>query len=683
MSNLIIIEPLSINIKYINKLASLIKSHDNKQLELAFDPSYNINLINENNNYLVNLACSINNTGAVRLLVMNGSRLDVMDSNGHSILYDVIKYDFKDMLQLLLALDETSVGISIINIADTNLGYTPLFYCCEFNNPNAFNVLVSHGANINHKLTNGNTLLHQFITGPLATVNLIIMNIANINATNNTNATPLALYFQSITSQTSAHHQTLELLLEHQADINIPDTFDYTSVFHLILNANVTPSVITTCISIIMQYQPIHLNHQDTNGNSILHIIAFKKYYNLLYILLESQSNHYDYDLYNINGLTLVHLITKNNLHVDMGSIFADTILPNSDVNLQDNQGNTVLHYLAMSGAWQTYDSIIKSMNPNMNIKNITGNTVADLIGNDDDADSRTVDSDLDNSNTANTNPVNLSHSYQGTDLDAISAFKYLTKQHPTTAFFINTSRQPNIKLNLYLKQLNIAINDCTFITQFDIKWYYQQLFLPNNFNDAFQDYINQPNISSVIVPLSILAHGSIAHVNCLYYDTTTNTMERFEPMGRSSPIDYNYNADELDAQLLAYFSSLTNSDLAYIKPKDYLPMIGLQRLECNECQSTASNCEIGNCVNWVAWYLHHRITHAELQPIQIIKLIIRNIRLSQYSFSETVGNFSRDIITTTRNHYLDLANVTYDQYVTCQLKTSDLNRLLRVMVHN
>lgn len=680
MSNLIIIEPLSTNIEYINQLASLIKSRDNKQLELSFDPSYNINLINENNNYLINLACSINNTDAVRLLVMNGSRLDVMDSNGHSILYDVIKYNFKDMLQLLLALDETSVGISIITIADTNHGYTPLFYCCEFNNPSAFNVLVSYGANINHRLTNGNTLLHQFITKPLATVNLIIMNIANINTTNNTNATPLALYFQSITSQTLHINQTLELLLEHQADINIPDVFDYTPVFHLILNANVTSSVVTTCISTIMHRQTINLNHQDTNGNSILHIIAFKKYYNLLYILLESQSNHYDYDLYNINGLTLAHLITKNNLHVDMGSIFANAILPDSDINLQDNQGNTVLHYLAMSGAWQTYDSITKSMNPNMNIRNITGVTVADLIGDDDE-----VDSDLAYSNTANSNIANPSHSYQGTDLDVVSAFKYLIKQHPTTAFFINTSRQPNVQLNLYLKQLNIAINDCTFITQFDIKWYYQQLFLPNNFNDAFQDYISHPNITSVIVPLSILAHGSVAHVNCLYYDATTNTMERFEPMGRSSPINYNYNADELDAQLLAYFSNLINSNLTYTRPQDYLPKIGLQRLECNECQSTASNskCDIGNCVNWVAWYLDHRITHAELQPTQVIKLIIRNIRLSQYSFSETVGNFSRDIITTTRNHYLDLANVTYDQYVTCQLKTSDLNRLLRVIVHN
>ena len=86
-----------------------------------------VNIRDNNNNYLITYAILFNKKDVVSLLINKGSKLDVIDDDGRSILYMAIKYGYTDILKLLLNFNRTHIGISLVDIQDRN-GNIPLHY---------------------------------------------------------------------------------------------------------------------------------------------------------------------------------------------------------------------------------------------------------------------------------------------------------------------------------------------------------------------------------------------------------------------------------------------------------------------------------------------------------------------------------------------------------------------------
>ena len=110
-------------------LFDLIKKHkwDDFSNYLKNNEDIDVNIRDNSNNYLIHYAIIYNHKNTVSMLIHRGSRLDITDSNGRSILYIPIKHNYVDILSLLLYFNKTNIGISLVDIVDKN-NNIPLHY---------------------------------------------------------------------------------------------------------------------------------------------------------------------------------------------------------------------------------------------------------------------------------------------------------------------------------------------------------------------------------------------------------------------------------------------------------------------------------------------------------------------------------------------------------------------------
>ena len=69
--------------------------------------------------------------------------LDIIDTNGTTLLYNTIKLNKIEILKLLIESSNNTIGINIIDKKDIR-GRTPLHYCVIFNNIDAFHLILDN-----------------------------------------------------------------------------------------------------------------------------------------------------------------------------------------------------------------------------------------------------------------------------------------------------------------------------------------------------------------------------------------------------------------------------------------------------------------------------------------------------------------------------------------------------------
>ena len=79
----------------------MIKDHQwDKFIEyLKNNEDVDVNIRDSTDNYLINYAIIFNKIDAVSILIYRGSRLDITDNDGRSILYIPIKYGFNKIIE--------------------------------------------------------------------------------------------------------------------------------------------------------------------------------------------------------------------------------------------------------------------------------------------------------------------------------------------------------------------------------------------------------------------------------------------------------------------------------------------------------------------------------------------------------------------------------------------------------
>jgi len=126
-------------------LFDLIKKHKWKEFSnyLKNNEDIDINIRDESDNYLINYAIIFNHLDTVSMLIHRGSRLDITDAEGKSILYIPIKYNYVKILSLLLHFNKTNIGISLTDILDSN-NNIPLHYAIKSKNNKIIKLLLQY-----------------------------------------------------------------------------------------------------------------------------------------------------------------------------------------------------------------------------------------------------------------------------------------------------------------------------------------------------------------------------------------------------------------------------------------------------------------------------------------------------------------------------------------------------------
>jgi len=739
--------------KHINTLFSFIKNNKDEQfleyISLLSTDQIDINLRDEHSNYLITFAILMNNRKIVQKLIEYGAKLDILDSDGHSILYYPIRLHYQEMIDILVEFDKKTIGMSLIDIKDQK-GNVPIFYSIKYKNHYALQQLLNHGADANYKNNENLNALHIAVLKKDPTmVKMLIKYVKNIDT-------------KTITGDTALHYacnykltEIVQILLENRADPNIIEAeHDFTPVFFSVIQNDFD----ITKLLIVHGANP---NHQDSQGNTVMHYSIIYKHLRILDLILNTlpiretkrlmyiesinqynttDENHLDPDIINIDGLTTMHLMLYS--YQENFDPYIMKILPYVNLNYQDNTGTTALHLVVEKKVWQKFSTILENKKLNVYIKNNDGKTAFDMVPliereqfinmliisyfnylkknhrewliNWQNTCSKASEKEIELNDSVchklirnsilkekmsvpekktkkfievEANEVVNFSTFTGSSLDIITGFKYLTHKYPTVTSLYSFVKNDTSELEKYYQSIGIQINNYQKIIQFEILWVYQRLFFPSNFEAMLNEIIKKKKYTQIIIPIGIiLSNGD--HANSLIYHIETFVLERFEPHGSHYPYQFNYNPKILDELIYKKFTNALSNiygymvKLKYYQPFNYLPKIGFQMFENIETSNRNIGDPNGFCTLWCVWYLDYRLKYLDVKPSKLVKNLITQIKINNYSFRDIIRNYSKKI-TNLRDSYLGIIGKNINDYLNNKLTPDEITKLVDYIVTN
>lgn len=690
-----------------------------------------VNVRDNNGNYLITYAVLFNKIDIVSLLIHKGAKLDVQDSDGRSILYMAIKYGYIDILKFLLHFNQTTIGVSLVDIQDKN-GNISLHYAVTAKDIEIVKILLDAGSNPNFKDDDGFNSLHLAVYSRNINICKLILNSnVNINLKSNTGETALhvACNLELI--------EILEMLIKRGADVNSQDyDHEYTPLLYSVNKNN--PK-----ITAILLKSGANVNKQDFYGNTPLHFCIHEQNFEIFLQLTQSDytKDIINFNLYNADSKLPIHVALDYQLKK-----FVKILIKKSNLNFQDSDGNSPLHDIVRLHYWTDFINELKTSKLNVFLKNKYGKRIIDYVKNDKITDfidtvadsylyilrnkpytwkhtwenmckkelmgdkltkkeiqeiekHVNVSGDKDQCKRLVTKKlldsyvdrkVRITHpkhegyvelditgnnhtefcTFTGVTLDILIGLIHLLKKHKNACSTLTHDFVENKELCEYYKQLGVVTStQCEFLN-FELIWVYQKLYLSDNFFNEFNK-CKKKGKRFIVIPLGIeLREGS--HANYLLYDRKLNEIERFEPYGSQHPFKFNYNPSLLDSVLRSRFE--VNLDIKYISPVNYLPKIGFQVLDSFESNCSKIGDPKGFCALWSLWYVDMRIKYPDLNRKILVKEIIKIIKERNFSFKNIIRNYSSSIIDQ-RDKILKIANINIndwlnDKYTMSQMKT-------------
>ena len=678
-----------------------------------------LDIIDENGNYLIHYLINLNNFKLIEFVLENVKlRLDVLDIEGKNLTYFPIKYNYIDILELIIKYNDINIGISIIDKKDEN-GYTALHYSCLFNNIDAFKLLVNKNADL-YAYTSDNLTIFDILLKNEKNDMLfyVFEKLDNFKFKNMENQTliQIALDYENL--------RIVDYLLDKDIDFdNIDSKYGISLLMYIVIlnNNNLLKKLLK---------KDININVTDYTGNDAFHYAIMENNLDIILFLIDKDIN---FNTQNLDGNIPLHtfLIINDNISDNKDKMkILKLLIKNSDLNLQNNKGKTCLHLLIENYLWKeediykrlrkkelnvfikdnndedVYSKIIdrkKFLNlvadsyyyeiqrnkKNLKIKwelncstqdyeNIIDNKdrkscikkIMDVIKNEKRSIPKIKDFNIKIDNGI---VVNNCY-YIGIPLDILFNLIYLKEKYKNIDLVLDYPLNENNELLEHYQSLGVNFEFKLKFSNIQIIWSFQRLIYPTYFDNWFNKLKNNKNKKFIIIPLGIEISEK-THANILFYDIEKNIIERFEPNGANQPKDMNYNANLLDRLLELKFKQI-NPKIKYIKPKDYLPQIGLQMYEIYEtptCKKLGD--PNGFCAIWCAFWIDKRIGNYKLDANVLIDQIIKEIKLQNLKFKNVIRNYSKKI-TDIRDNYLSKYKIDINQWVNNTFDEKIINKL-------
>lgn len=361
-------------IEIYQKLFHSISNHKDKEFVSILssieqdDIMFDINTRDDKNNYFLTYAIGQNKANLVKEIIKRGGLIDISDKHDKPVIFIAIKYSYIDIIKILLNANEENIGISILDMRDRTLK-TALHYAITIGNFEVIKLLLDSNANPNVHEKEGYNALHLAVKSrSLKIVELVLSHIADVNAKCNTGETSLhiACNLQLI--------EIISLLMKHKANVDVVDYSHEISPLHysVLLNNK-------ELIAILLKNNA-NPNVQDIYGNTPLHYAIIENNFEIFIILTQSSSTKMiiNMNMWNVDGEIPLHIVMKNN--IENITDFLDILMPKSNLSLQDNDGNTCLHYLIKLGLWKMYRGQLSTRRLDIFSKNSASIAPIDMI---------------------------------------------------------------------------------------------------------------------------------------------------------------------------------------------------------------------------------------------------------------------------------------------------------------
>jgi ankyrin repeat protein len=371
------------------------KDFDNLKKYIIDNINIDFDIHDEQYNYIIQYLVLYNLVDIIAYLFKHTNiRLDILDTDGRSLLFIPIKYNYITLLKLLIDYDQSNIGLEIINMRDT-MGYTGLHYSIIFNNFKSFKKLYEIGADINI-IDNMKNNIFTFALQYNRTNILLYLLEKELNKTYNINQY-LNSKNESVFQSALLYDNTviLNYIINHKKLMNIiinnTENEHGLSALHqsIILNKN------EYGLNIIEMGGDIHI--VDFLGNTPLHYALIEKNFSFIESIIKKKVNIINsLNIANLNGDTPLHLFLDNDdINITINDKdkhqydylnILEIFLHDTNINLMNNTGVTPLHIIVNKNLWtiNSIKNILINGNIHMNLFIVTKNkqSVLDLVQN-------------------------------------------------------------------------------------------------------------------------------------------------------------------------------------------------------------------------------------------------------------------------------------------------------------
>jgi ankyrin repeat protein len=684
--------------------------------------------IRDNNyNYFIQYLITYNQFKILQVILNKKDitiRLDIIDTDGRSILYNCIKFNYIEMIDILLTYNKNNIGISIIDIKD-KMGFTALHYSIMFNNFNAYTKLLEFGADPYIRSNDGNAFILCMIWKRDKFIEYMIEKKYRLNFLTKNGETILQV------AVIWNKENIINIILNSSHNINLNNTtndFGLTLLHHSILFDKID------LFNKLLELD-VDMNLSDFQGMTCLHYIFNEQRTNFVEPFFKKYKGSRLFNVSNINGMVPLHILLENTMSIPENIM--TQILVETDLNIQDNDGKTCFLKMVESNMIKKYRDIlvIKPLNFFIedihNTKHKLTDEILDIIvesyynmikinkdellveweqwcSEPDKYKKMIIDKLKKGSKSTDTEAIckmtvkdviikehrslpSLQHMklnfdngiftntcfYTGFPIDVLFGLLllYNTFKNNQLKVVIDFPLTINTPLETYYKKIGMDYKYNMDFSNIEILWSYQKIFYPSYFDNMIEKQIKDSQY--IVIPIGIeTAVGS--HANILFWDIAKKTLERFEPNGSNYPMGLNYNPELLDSLIEIKFKQFDNT-ITYYPPYKFLPPVGfqlLESLETDRCKKIGD--PNGFCGVWCTWWVYQRmmnITNPKLQLANIAEEMIRYIKFDNMSFKTIIRNFSKKI-TEIRDNYLKKINIDINDWVVGNYNEEQLDKL-------
>ncbi len=379
------------NNKTIIKIFNLIKLQDWKNLEkLIKENNIDYNIKDTSGIYLLEYALLFNQKEIIRLLISKDTRIDITIDNDRSILYNVIKFSYLDILKLLLEKNTKNIGKSILDIKDRDEDI-PLFYAIKFFNIEALKLIIQYTDNFFIKNKEGLNALHLSIQSQnLEIFKLIYEKNNQIKNRNNKGENSLHLIIKYKCYDMLQHIlSTLNKNIVLESLNMVEFKYNFSCLHYISINIDLNFIEMLNNEKLIKE---LNGNIQDNSGNIFYHYFLN----NILDIskIDDEESRKlikfndyckdivFNFNLYNIDGNTPAHILVNNINYFEKNklNIIINYVLTNSNLNIQNFSGESVFLLLVMKEKWKDFKNILINKKLDIFIFSNNNNTFFDYI---------------------------------------------------------------------------------------------------------------------------------------------------------------------------------------------------------------------------------------------------------------------------------------------------------------
>ena len=359
------------NNKTIIEIFDLVKKMDWKNLnKLIKSSKIDLNIKDNSGTWLLEYAILYNQIELIDTLLEKNIRIDITDDNSKSILYNVIKFSYTDILIKLLEKNKINIGKSILEIEDSNQNI-PLFYAIKLFNIECIKIILKYTNNFHISNSDGDNALHLAIKSQNFEIfKLIKEYYKDIRLRNKNGESYLHLIIKL------RCYDMLEYFINQISDKNsLKEILNYTeykynfTILHYIcINLDFDSLKILNNLEIL---DLIDGNIQDNYGNLFYHyfinnILNYKNITtefknSILDINKLFEKIKWNINIYNIDGNTPSHIFFSNinffssyNLNLLINWI-SETI----DMNIQNFKGESVLYLIIKNNYWKNISNIL------------------------------------------------------------------------------------------------------------------------------------------------------------------------------------------------------------------------------------------------------------------------------------------------------------------------------------